>query len=230
MKHIVASFIVALGLTALGLFVYCGFRAFADKDRQIVVRGLAEMEVEANKVTWPIVIKTVGNDLPTLYDNATRTARTVREYLHNNSITDQEISNSAPTLWDKDAQTYRTDAPYRYNLTQVITVTSSQIGVVNKLIEQQADLIKLGVAISSDYQYQTTYEYTQLNDVKPRMIAEATDNARMAAQKFADDSGSSLGNIKYATQGQFSISDRDAYTPWIKNVRVVTTVAYDIKD
>ena len=230
MKHILSALVVALGLTLLGLFICSGFKSIANKDRQIVVRGLAEMEVLANKVTWPIVIKTVGNDLPTVYDNATKTAATVRNYLNDNGITAAEISNSAPTLWDKDAQTYRSDAAYRYNLTQVITVTSSQIPAVNKLIEQQADLIKLGVAISSDYQYQTTYEYTLLNDVKPQMIAQATENARQAAQKFADDSQSRLGNIKYATQGQFSITNRDDYTPWIKNIRVVTTVAYDIKD
>ena len=59
---------------------------------------------------------------------------------------------------------------------------------------------------------------------------EATKNARAAAEKFAKDSDSELGKIKRAYQGQFSISDRDANTPYIKKVRVVTTIDYSLED
>ena len=62
------------------------------------------------------------------------------------------------------------------------------------------------------------------------MIEEATKNARAAAEKFAKDSESELGKIKKAYQGQFSISDRDANTPYIKKVRVVTTIDYSLED
>lgn len=230
MKQILSAFIIALGLFFLGLFIYCGFNSFANKDREVVVRGLAEKEVMANKVTWPLVLKTVGNDLRQVYADLQAQNNTVIGFLKKNGITEHEISLGAPTVWDKDAQTYRSDVPYRYNVTQVITVTSAQVEAVNSLIRQQGDLLSLGVALSTDYQYYTTYEYTLLNDIKPEMIAEATRNAREAAKKFAGDSGSEVGGIKQAVQGQFSISDRDAYTPWIKNVRVVTTVSFSLKD
>ena len=59
---------------------------------------------------------------------------------------------------------------------------------------------------------------------------EATKNARMAAEKFAKDSESSLGSIQKAYQGQFSIENRDEYTPYIKQVRVVTTIDYTLED
>ena len=62
------------------------------------------------------------------------------------------------------------------------------------------------------------------------MIEEATRNAREAAEKFALDSGSELGKIKTATQGLFSINDRDQYTPYIKTVRVVTSVNYYLEN
>ena len=62
------------------------------------------------------------------------------------------------------------------------------------------------------------------------MIEEATKNARQAAAKFAEDSESKLGKIKKANQGQFSITDRDANTPYIKKVRVVTTIDYSLED
>ena len=81
----------------------------------------------------------------------------------------------------------------------------------------------------SDYEHQTQYDFNGLNELKPQMVEVATRNAREVAQKFADDSGSKLGKIQTASQGQFSIYDRDSNTPWIKNVRVVTSVTYYLK-
>jgi hypothetical protein len=62
------------------------------------------------------------------------------------------------------------------------------------------------------------------------MVEEATKNAREVAEKFATDSNSKLGKIKKARQGQFSISNRDKNTPYIKNVRVVSTIEYYLSD
>jgi hypothetical protein len=120
---------------------------------------------------------------------------------------------------------------YRYNLTSVITVSSQQVELVRNLIAEQGELLDKGIAIvSGEYDTQVNYLFTGLNDLKPDMIAEATRNAREAAEQFASDSDSKLGKIKTATQGQFSISDRDQYTPYLKNVRVVTSVVYYLKD
>lgn len=221
---------VAIGLIVLGWFLYAAINQFAYRDRQIVVRGLAEKEVMADKVTWPLVVKTLGDDLQQLYSQIKVNNEIVVKFLKDNGISEKEISIGALKVFDKDAQTYKTDVPYRYNVTGVITVTTTQVEKVNELIKRQAELLKLGVALSNDYEYQTTYEYTSLNDIKPDMIAEATRNAREAADKFAEDSQSEVGRIKSATQGQFSITDRDAFTPWIKNIRVVTSVTYYLED
>ena len=221
---------VAVGIAILGAFLYAAINNIAFRDRQVVVRGLAEREVLANKVTWPLVVKTLGNDLQQLYRQLNTNNETVIRFLTENGIPEDEISIGAPTVFDKDAQTWQSNATYRYNVTEVITVTSGQVERVNSLINRQGELLKLGVALSNDYEHRTTYEYTGLNDIKPEMIAEATRNAREAALKFSDDSDSRLGKIKTAVQGQFSISDRDAYTPLIKNIRVVTSVTYYLKD
>ena len=95
-------------------------------------------------------------------------------------------------------------------------------------MKKQVNLMKQGVIISNEYNYNISFEYTSLNDIKPEMVEEATRNARAVAQKFAEDSGSNLGKIRQATQGQFSISS-DETTPQIKNIRVVTTVKYALE-
>ena len=122
-------------------------------------------------------------------------------------------------------------SPYRYNITSILTVTSDKVDLVMSIISSQSVLLQKGVALlAGDYQYQTQFVYTLLNDIKPVMIEEATKNAREAAEKFAKDSNSKLGKIKSANQGQFSIVDRDANTPQIKVVRVVSTVEYMLRD
>lgn len=231
MKQIISAFLVAIGLTILGVFLYCGLDNIAQREGSVYVRGLAEREVKANKVTWPIVFKVSGNDLQGVYRDATKLNKVVTDFLTSNGIAENEINMAAPSVWNKNAQTYNTSANYSYMLTQVITVASENVENVSDLVLRQGELLALGVPLSTDdYGYSIDYEYSLLNEIKPEMIAEATANARSAANKFADDSQSKIGHIIKAEQGQFSITDRDAFTPWIKNVRVVTYVTFALKD
>lgn len=229
---IVAALLVAVGLAALGLFVRCGLGSLASRDRVVDVRGLAERQVMANKVTWPIAYKLVGNDLPTIYNQVNTTNATIERFLTSNGVAKEEISVNAPEVVDLQADRYNNaPVPYRYNATIVMTVVSTNVERISSLIKRQGELLKDGIALSiNQYQYPTIYEYTALNDIKPEMIAEATENARVAAKKFADDSHSKIGKIRTARQGQFSIDDRDPYTPWIKNIRVVTSLTYFLED
>lgn len=224
--------IIAVGLTLIGVMINTGISNFKNRDRVVTVKGLAEMEIPADKVVWPLMYKDLGNDLLTLYNNIQTKNKTIVEFLQANGISGEEISVAPPEIIDMEAERYSSQTPqYRYNATSVITVTSKDVEKIRKLISEQTELLKQGVAITGgDYRYSIIYEFTGLNDVKPQMIEEATKNARLAAEKFAIDSGSKLGKIRDASQGQFSITDRDANTPYIKNIRVVTTINYYLKN
>ena len=228
----VESVILATGLLLMGFCVKQGLDSFAEKNRIVTVKGLAEMEVPANKVTWPLMYKEVGNDLFLLYNRINTTNDAIVNFLLKKGIKREEISVNAPEIIDLQAERYNHNpVQYRYNVTTVITVTSNQVELVRSLIQEQSELLKQGIAITGgDYRYNTQYDFTSLNEIKPQMIEEATKNAREAALKFAKDSESELGKIKRAYQGQFSIEDRDANTPYIKRIRVVTTIDYSLED
>lgn len=227
-----AGLLIGVGLLLLGLCMKSGIDDFAHRDRIVTVRGLAQRDIPANKVTWPIVSKLTGEDLKSLYTQVQSIDSAITTFLKTNGITDAEISVNPPAVTDLKADQYNAaNAPYHYSVTAVVTVTSSRVELVRKLINRQTELMAQGIAITAgDYNYPTLYEYTDLNTIKPAMIAEATQNARKAADKFAEDSHSKLGKIKTASQGQFSIDDRDQYTPQIKTVRVVSTIEYYLKD
>lgn len=232
-SNIIAAALIAVGIMVLGFALKGGIDRFADRDRVVTVRGLCEKEVQANKVTWPIVTKEMGNDLGSIYNNIQASNTAILKFLKDNGISDSEIAVNPPEVYDRLADSYGSDQnlQYRYKVTNVVVVTSAQVEKVRELIRKQTDLLRQGIAIvAGDYNYRTSYEYTGLNSIKPEMIAEATAAARTAADKFAKDSESKLGKIKTATQGQFSIDDRDQYTPNIKTVRVVTYITYYLED
>ena len=113
----------------------------------------------------------------------------------------------------------------------MLTVTSKNVDQVRQLIAKQGDLLKEGVAITGDsYENQIRYEFVSFKVMKPKMMQEAIENAQVTAEQFAKNSHSKLNKIVNADQGQFSIDNRDEYTPWIKKVRVVTTVTYSLKN
>lgn len=228
----IPALLIAVGLMLLGIFISQGFGRLSQNSRVVTVRGLSEREVNANKVTWPIVSKLMGNDLTQLYKQVSSTDAAIVKFLADNGVSEKEYDVNPPQVLDNQANNYGNQpVPYRYTVTTVVVVTSGEVAKINKLMNKQTELMAQGIAISAgDYNYQTLYEFTDLNKIKPDMVADATRNARQAANKFADDSKSRLGKIKSASQGQFSIEDRDQYTPYIKKVRVVSTIEYYLKD
>jgi len=230
-EKIVAACVIGFAIIVMGFALRSGIVAFKDMDRSVTVKGLSEREVNANKVTWPLVYKELGNDPAEMYDLLTQKNKKVLAFLKSAGIKESDISVNPPVISDRQADNYSNEIMnYRYKATSVITVTSTEVDKVRSLMRRQSELMKQGIAlVTEEYSGNgVVYEFTGLNKVKPDMIEEATKNARKTAQKFADDSGSSLGEIRNAQQGQFSIEDRDANTPYIKRLRVVNTVEYSI--
>ena len=120
-KSIIAAALIALSVFCLGWFIKAGIDDFASKDRKVSVKGLAEQEVQADKVTWPIVSKEVGNDLPGLYDRIASTQGKIKAFLIKGGVKEDEISIGAPQVADLTAREYDTgNRAYRYIVTSVV--------------------------------------------------------------------------------------------------------------
>ena len=229
------ALIIALGIFLGGRCIEKGIVKFKEMDRTVTAKGLSEREVKADKATWPLKFKELGNDPSELYDRIESDTKTIVAFLKTNGVKEADISLAPPVMVDQQANmSYSSEqVRYRYKANYVVTVVSKDVDLIRRLVSRQAELMRSGVTIvGNEYEEGSTvtYEFTGLNSIKLEMIAEATKNARATAQRFADDSESKLGKIRTADQGQFSIDSRDSNTPWLKNVRVVTTVIYNLKD
>ncbi|MES2002387.1 MAG: SIMPL domain-containing protein [Pseudomonadota bacterium] len=226
--------IFAFGLTTSGYVLGDGLRRAKMAERSVTVRGVSERDVTANLATWSIEFSHKGSDLGPVQQSVDAQANSVRRFFQRSgfqpaSIVDSNISVSREHDPDDAA------APDRLIVRRTIQLRTSDVMRTRQAFANQAELLRDGVEMSGS---DVSYVFTRLNQLKPEMIGEANKNARLSAEQFAHDSGASVGRIKSASQGYFSVGPRDgeqcedcgstgSNSPFQK-VRVVTTIDYDL--
>ncbi len=215
----------------LGICFILGIRAYKNADREVSVRGLCERTVMADRAIYPLSFREGGNNMELLAASVDTKNAIVVEFLLGMGFDSTEITIAPPKLEDRINNSYTNNKGFNYAITSIITVCTDKVDKVLELQTKQRELLEKGIAISSydSWDNPITFSFEALNEIKPDMIAEANQNARKAAEQFARDSDSKLGNIKRASQGLFSIESRDRNTPQIKVVRVVNYVTYGLK-
>lgn len=228
----VGGFFIAAAIVIAAFVFSHAFITARSGDRSVSVKGLAEREVDADLVVWPVTFSETDNNLANLQVSVDAKRQIVTKFLVDQGFQASEISQTAPKIRDNQTETYvpKSDSKFRYIAQATVLLRSNKVGLVKDALEKAGTLVGQGVVLVSDWQSRTEFLFTGLNAIKPMMIEEATKNARDAAEKFAKDSGSKIGKIRSATQGLFTISDRDSNSPDKKNVRVVTTVEYYLID
>lgn len=224
-----------LGLSFIGGLAVAAFRLADSLDdyrkaqRSVQVKGLAERSVPADIAVWPIQLQNASNDLSDLEKKIQSDRKAVRDFLVAAGFPATEISTNPPKITDVEANQYSSPQGkrFRYLAQTTISLRTTNIEQLKETLQRSNQLIKQGVVLAAaGYGDEVQYFFTGLNEIKPAMIEEATKNARLAAQQFAKDSDSRVGNIKHASQGLFTIRDQDPYSPDIKIVRVVSSLTF----
>lgn len=223
--------LLALGLVWSGSYIKGAAEVWQQSSRSVTVRGLAERDVEADLVLWPFNYTVSANSLSDLEQQLSNGEGAIRDFLQAQGFAPEHVSSTPPRITDQFSNQYGAQRPdERYRAEATLLLRSPDVEGVIEAIPNATSLVREGVLLSPSYEYRTEFLFTGLDAIKPEMIAAATADARNAAQQFAEDSGSQVGQIRQATQGYFSIEDLDSYTPQTKRVRVVTTVDYSLQD
>ncbi len=234
-----ALVLVAIGIAVAGWFVGYGFRVGRATDRFVTVKGVAERNVQADVALWPLRFVATNDDLSRAQADIKRSEKEIVAFLDRHGIDPGAVQVQGLEVTDLLANPYRSGPTQsRYIITQTLMVRTQDTERIRLASQDIGELVDAGVVLSSlgGPGSGPTYLFSGLNDLKPEMIAEATQEARRAAQQFARDSGSQLGGIRQANQGVFVILPRDR-APGIveesqleKTVRVVSTVDYYLED
>ncbi|MEN1729060.1 MAG: SIMPL domain-containing protein [Pseudomonadota bacterium] len=205
-------------------------RDFRLSDRFVEVKGLAEREVAADLAIWPIAYQLSASSLESLNNQIAEADEAVIAFLKLRGFTDEEITASPPRITDQWLYSVESQRPAsRYTAERGLTLKSNKVEATLRALQESSELIGQGVVLTPNWGQAAQFLFTGLNAIKPEMIAEATADARRAANQFAADSDATIGPIRSARQGFFSINERDPSTPEIKVVRVVTTIEYVIE-
>lgn len=231
---IIIGICVSISLFFVGFFIYKGLKTFSDKERVVSVRGLSEMIVDADYANLKIKYTEGDNDMQSLLNKIEDNNNKIVSFIKSNGLTDSEINLGVPVIKDKKNTEYNNNYSsnsLRYYCEETITIQSNKVENVRKIELSQFDLYKQGITLSqSSYEYEgdSKYTFTKLNDIKPKMIEESTNNARIAGEQFSKNSKSKLGGIKSAYQGQFEITPTE--NPLKLKVRVVSSISYFLND
>ena len=226
---VIASLLLAIGVSVGGSFVGDGIANWNSGRRIIAVKGLSEREVPASVATWSIGYRATGNDLSAIKKKLSGNTKTVFAFLKSAGFDEKDISVQPPALHDASMEPREKDLPpppERYRAEQSVLLRTAKVDLIKPALATASNLMVNGVLLSGGCQ--ANYVYNQLNEIKPTMIQEATKNARIAAEQFARDSQTNLGKLRSASQGWFQVEDRDAATPERKLVRVVVDVDYEL--
>ncbi|GAB4243294.1 MAG: SIMPL domain-containing protein [Ekhidna sp.] len=233
-QNLLPTIVLSLAIVFAGYFIGQTYVAGKKLDRTVVVKGLAEREVQADIATWPLELTVSGNELGDLQKTLEKQTKILEDFFVSSGFSEEELTVGAPTIHDSRAQLYGGQNTYqkdRYIAKVDFNLRTSNLSQLEEAMYKVPSIIGQGLVIGSKNTWQPVqYNYTKLNDIKPEMIEEATKNAREAAEKFARDSGSEVGKIKSANQGLFSISDLDPNSGVMKKIRIVSTIEFYIQD
>jgi hypothetical protein len=239
MKWIVSALLLGIGFAVGGWFVGHGFER-GHNARYVTVKGLAERDVKADLALWPIRFVEAGDDLAKAQAKIQQDDAAVLAFLQRHKLGTDAIAFRQLDVTDRAAQAYGNGQyPSRFIIARTLMVRSADVDAVAAAAQATGELVADGVVLADENgpgNGGPAYLFDGLNRLKPAMIAEATKNARAAAEQFARDSGSRLGGIRRANQGVFEILPRDK-APMLqadkqvnKTVRVVATLDYRLAD
>lgn len=225
-----AALLLALGIAFSGYIIGDAVKYFRNFDRFVEVKGLSEWVVKADKASWQMNFSVSGNNLKQIYSQIKEQQQSVSDFLAHQGFKESEYTQQAILVTDNYA--YGNNMPNRpqYTASAGINVTTANVDLVTSAVGQTNLLIESGIILTSN---RVNYSYTSLNKIKAAMLNEALANAQVSATQFAQKSQSSLGKIKNAHQGLFTItapdSNMDDESSIDKKVRVVTTVQFFLK-
>lgn len=213
---------IGIALLVFSLVFFLSAKSFSRQGTFVEVKGLSEKIVKADRAIWSINFEAKSNNIDALSGEIEKSIATIKTFLTEKGFEASEV-NVAPINIYQD--TY-SEALFRYNANVQMSVYTDKVDLVKSASSDTLSLVRRGVSLNQNF---VSFEFSDINSIKPEMLAEAIENARVSAEQFAADSGSALGKVARANQGVFDISDKDPGSPEYKKIRVVSTLRFLLK-
>lgn len=221
-KFTVIIVLIAIITIVVSIVIYNSAHDFSDQASYVEVKGLSEKIIKADTAIWSMSFDVKSNDIDSLYSDIAKNIATIKTFLKEKGFTDTEV-NVAPVNIYQD--TYK-DSAFRYNSNNQVSVYTKKVDLAKSASNDTLLLVKKGVVLNQNY---ISFQFSDLNSIKPEMLAEAIKNARSTASQFAKNTDSTVGSVTRGNQGVFEIEDKDPGSPEYKKIRLVSTLRFLLK-
>jgi hypothetical protein len=218
-NKVLSGVLVVVLLIILSATILFATGRFSEQASYVEVKGLSEKIVKADIAIWSMNFEVKSNDIDSLYAETERNITAIKTFLKAKGFEDSEINVAAINIYQ---DTYR-DAIFRYNSNDQISVYTKKVDLAKSASNETLLLVKKGVVLN---QNSISFEFSDINSIKPEMLTDAIKNARVTAEQFAENAGVSLGQAVRGNQGVFEITDKDPGSPEYKKIRLVSTLRF----
>lgn len=197
-------------------------QGFSKQGSYVEVKGLSEKIVKADTAIWSMSFEVKSNNIDSLYADIEKNITTIKGFLVEKGFDASEINVAPVNIYQ---ETYK-DAVFRYNSTNQVSVYTKKVDLAKSTSNETLMLVKRGVVLN---QNNISFEFSDINSIKPEMLADAIKNARDTASQFATNAGATVGSVTRGNQGVFDITEKDPGSPEYKKIRLVSTLRFLLK-
>lgn len=212
MKNSITSLIIALAIIISTSILAAAWKKSHQTHNSINVTGLASRDFTSDLIVWSGSFQRKAMTTQEAFAKLKNDMEAIKHYLIGKGISEKEIVFSAVNI-NKEFERIRskneseTEVFTGYNLTQRVEIESKNVDKIEQVSREVTELIDKGVEFYSDA---PRYYYTKLADLKIEMLASATKDARIRAEKIAENAGGSLDNLTFADMGIFQITGQNS--------------------
>ncbi|MGV6831191.1 MAG: SIMPL domain-containing protein [bacterium] len=211
-KHLTA---IIFGIAIVAASVVLG-NAFMNRNKTqgtVAVTGLGQQNFTSDLIVWDANFSQTSFNLKQAYSDLNINKNKIKDYLVAKGIPEAVIVFSAVSTNTNYESKYSGSGEYvgrefnGYTLTQSVQIESQEVDKVEKISREVTELLNQGIQL---YSTPPRYYYTKLDELKIEMISQATENARLRAEKIAENSKSNLGDLIVAKMGIFQITGQNS--------------------
>jgi uncharacterized protein len=212
MKNSLSAIIIGLAIVLSALFISNAYKNKYHADDSITVTGLGKKDFVSDLIVWNANFSRNEKDMKTAYDGLKKDKDIVANFLISKGVKPEEMVFSSINIdreYDNisDKNGIRQKVFKGYKLTQSIDIQSNDVDRIERISREVTELINIGVELYSSF---PRFYYTKLADLKVEMIAAATKDARIRAERIAENSKAELGKLKNASMGIFQITGQNS--------------------
>ncbi|MBC8047082.1 MAG: SIMPL domain-containing protein [Fimbriimonadaceae bacterium] len=212
MKNSIGAIIIGIAIIITAAILGGSFKNRYAYQDTINVTGLGNRDYVADLIVWNGYFQRKSMEMKSAYEQLNNDRETTKKYLIGKGINENEIVFSSVNI-SKDYESYYDDnGKYHstfsgYTLSQNIVIESSEVDKIENISREVTELIDQGVEF---YSNAPEYYYSKLEELKIELISEATQDAKLRAEKIADNSDAKLGSLKSASMGVFQITAQNS--------------------